>query len=534
MEGAPNKTEGRKSFGDRYPGFSDVDKSGAKRLGIDTSYVNPAYKSEVPDYRTEHEVINAGADAWDQEEMPAEEPTEDINEVASTETPTGTEEPLVLTEDMRVEPVPELVSETVEDSAEEVAAEVSEIPDVFQGSTETTLVNEQEPEETEDDSEAVNRIMRRLNPANLNEPPSPKPKFVVVEGDGQADVVTEAASATSAEPITETEEAVVLEEPTLKTESIEENSDIKLRDEYLDLIKALEISLLNRINNGDLSTVKDEHKAFSEAAKNLRLFLDIGVTSDGEGKNDIQVSYSDLQKKKFDVLFDKLQSQYQITQEAIDNSHEEVDTKTESSPELASTLKRFIPVQSEKPSKGVAESASVAQEADTSPTEEAVTPDEPTSVVFKDTDEPELPFDDLPNETREDAEARVSRQEAVDNRNDELADVAEIASAAENLMLRELRNKGLQQEWESGAWWGVGRALSQMRVDDFLRTKDAGDKNRVWVADLQQRAGGFAPRLEPRMTLEEYVPKLYQGIIKAQRHAGETGNEGARARLLGI
>ena len=154
--------------------------------------------------------------------------------------------------------------------------------------------------------------------------------------------------------------------------------------------------------------------------------------------------------------------------------------------------------------------------------------------MFKDTDEPELPFDDLPNETREDAEARVSRQEAVDNRNDELADVAEIASAAENLMLRELRNKGLQQEWESGAWWGVGRALSQMRVDDFLRTKDAGDKNRVWVADLQQRAGGFAPRLEPRMTLEEYVPKLYQGIIKAQRHAGETGNEGARARLLGI
>jgi hypothetical protein len=36
------------------------------------------------------------------------------------------------------------------------------------------------------------------------------------------------------------------------------------------------------------------------------------------------------------------------------------------------------------------------------------------------------------------------------------------------------------------------------------------------------------------MLLGEYVPKLYQGIIRAQKHAEKTGNEGTRARLLGI
>jgi hypothetical protein len=149
----------------------------------------------------------------------------------------------------------------------------------------------------------------------------------------------------------------------------------------------------------------------------------------------------------------------------------------------------------------------------------------PEKEVITNKNETELPFQEFEGE---------KRMAAIDRRNAEIEDVAEIASAAENLILYEERNNKFPSEWSRGAFLGLGRPLSEMRIDEFMANKS---QYRPWLNNLLERGGEFAQKpnqVPPNMRMNEYIHKVYQGIIKAQQHAAKTGNEGTRARLLGI
>ncbi len=589
MEKTPTTALGK--FNKRFPDFFSVDESGAKKLGIDTRFVNPAFKpAEVPDYRTEHEAMSAGADAWEKEvvgDADTEEKTELIGQDFKTEDvadPRDEELEVELPSDIIAKPELETIS-----SGSSADGDLIEEP--------TDVI------EVVVDDKQIDRIISRMreSAANINSAPQSARLSIVGGIAVEKNIEPEPGSeqGDKAESVL-TNDAI---------ESVPENTDKKLRAEYLDLVSGLESSLKNNIESRNLDETSSEYIAFLRVAVDLRTLLEIGVAKVDGGDEMIKVTYNDLQKEKFDTLFEELQRLYQeslkaetkepvaevkntildpkplkrflnvnnevkveeINQELIAEVENELkgldtdlnlltgevdawkaDLQTRKSyRRVKDEIKTLI--QEHKDGTKVASKELVSEKMQrlrdlheaifefemrqnnmVDENNEPIVPVEPASEAFVDSDEPELLFDDLPNVTKEDYEAGVKRLEAIEKRNDELEGAAEVASAAENLMLNELRSKGMEREWTAGKYLGVVRALSEMRVDDFLRTKEAGDKSRVWLSDLQERAGAFAPRIEPNILLNEYVPKLYQSIIKAQRHAERTGNEGTRARLLGI
>ncbi len=506
MEGAQQKT-GRKSFQERYPDFSR-EQSGAKRLGIDTSFVNPAFKPEVPDYRTEYEVMQAVINNWESDDEFEEENETVVEAEALATEPEDDKEEAVdsiepIVEDSKIDILDAVTSEVVE--AEELTTESDERSNVVEVPT---------------DDAQIDRIINRMREsaanlntvpkvANINTKPSEEVKVPTKEPLGGAETVVN---------LDDTKEAVLNEpegEIVERRTHVSENGNTTASPEPLKRFLKVSEEKIGETPKVEVAT-NNESTDFSEIEKEIiRLDTDLNSLT-----QEVDAWKADLQtRKKYRRVKDEIKNLIQEYKDKVKVFSEEL---------LAEKMQRLHDLH-----EAIFE-FEMYQNNMIDDTGEVITPTETVHEVFAENDKPELPFEDLPDETREDSEARVYRQESIQDRNNEIEDMAEIASAAENLMLKELRNKGMQTEWAEGKYFGVVRALSEMRVDDFLRTKDTSDKSRIWLANLQQRAGGFAPHLEPHMILGEYVPKLYQGIIKAQRHGTETNTEGTRTRLLGI
>ena len=79
---------------------------GTKKVPINSDFVNPAFKPEVPDYRTEYEVIKAGADSWDESATGYESDEvqgEESFDSSEAEDKISRQEPFVLTPDHKVD-----------------------------------------------------------------------------------------------------------------------------------------------------------------------------------------------------------------------------------------------------------------------------------------------------------------------------------------------------------------------------------------------------------------------------------------------
>ena len=125
--------------------------------------------------------------------------------------------------------------------------------------------------------------------------------------------------------------------------------------------------------------------------------------------------------------------------------------------------------------------------------------------------------------------------DAIDKREESLNESAEVLKEAVALMNKELLNKQFLDEWDKGKYFGIKRPISSERYDEFYAAGRSSDQRiKQWIKELQQRAGAYLEKPQPSMKMEDYVRKLFQGVIKAQRNAARTDTEGLRAKVLEV
>lgn len=485
MDTSPRITNSEyRRFEERKSLSSRADISGVKSVGIDTSFVNPAFKPEVPDYRTESEIVSKivhEPDKIDEEES--------IEHTIETKDPGGVAKNLTIVHEvMPPEPKQEVVTDLVSRKARQEEPKDIVVPEI-------------------DDQAGVASIMARLKQV-----PSPnKNEISPVISASTTDVTN--VSTENASTVDESHSFSNNEQQPTNEQHKNEKLIAKIEQEIKDLNTDLNLlaqetgarkaDLVNRKNYR--SAVRDVHEYFETCQKEMTEFDTELVSEKMEHIRDLHETIFDFETKPAEP--NNIVHEYMPTPAATSEEHSENETTDASASEIAQhtsiSMKRSIPVKTE---------TEIVATAFSEPVEQKVIPDESSYRLS-------------------DVKDDVIKKESVMKKQESHKDESEIVSAAENLMVRELRNKGMQKEWESGNFWGISRPLSEMRFDEF---RDLKIQYRAWLTDLQERAGDFVPIEEPSIKMDEYLKKLYIGIIKTQYQVDKNSRNGERTRLLGI